>query len=41
METLLILYSLTSEKLSSRKQMTANVGKDADVRTSYTLLREI
>lgn len=41
MQTLLILHSLTSEKLSSGKQMRANVGEDAGVRTSYTLLIEI
>lgn len=41
MQTLLILHSLTSEKLSSGKQMRANVGEDAEVRTSYPLLIEI
>lgn len=47
MQTLLILHSLTSEKLSEKlsltsgKQMRANVGEDAEVRTSYTLLIEI
>lgn len=41
MQTLLILHSLTSEKLSSGKQMRANVGEDAEVRMSYTLLIEI